>query len=291
MNKKKIIATFLLSANLFGSAFFSNTSAFQISTSGYNNENVKVQTENDHELTFFTLAKRLNQKYHSLPPGNRNFFRIETLDLSQVSNIDKDFFSSFNKFLSNSSQRRCVENFTNIHHEYHNTRHGLVALNNKDIKIILSDDMTSKIINNPSKYGISKTTIIYQNISAKNIHIQHAKSEKNSHIDWKKYNLENKLIKKYNARPDTQTNIQFAQKFIEDYKNDLLDASTIKNYPNIAAIIAKIYTLLDKRNYENGTVNYNKEMEEMEIQAEEKMPKNPSQKIYPKKKRLCRQKR
>ena len=286
MNKKKIIATFLLSANLFGSAFSSNTSAFQISTSGYNNENVKVQTENDPELTFFALAKGLNQKYDSLSAQDKGFFKIETLDLSQVSNIDKKFFSYFNEFLSNLSWVGCANKFIKTYNEYSTTYHGLVALGNKDIKIILSDDMTSKIINNPSKYGIDKTTIIYQNISIKNIPTKHANSKKYSYVMWKKYNLENKLIEEYNARPDNQTDIRFAQEFIERYEKCLINASTINNRPNTGAIIAKIYTLFNKGKYRNGIVSHNEKSEKMEINAEKKMPKNPSRENHQKKKRL-----
>lgn len=273
MNKKKIIATFLLSANLFGSAFFSNTSAFQISTSGYNNENVKVQTENDPELTFFALAKGLNQKYDSLPAQDKGFFKIETLDLSQVSNIDKNFFSFFNKFLSNSSCLGCADKFIKTYSEYSTTYHGLVALDNKYIEIILSDDMASKIINNPSEYGINSTTIIYQNISKKNIHAEHAKSEKNSHIDWKEYDLENILIEEYNARSDTQNDSQFAKEFIKNHQSALLCASTIKNYPNTGAILSKLCALRRRREvylkYKNGTVNYDEKIKGMKIHAME----------------------
>lgn len=274
MNKRKIIATFLLSANLFGSAFFSNTSAFQISTSD-NNEKVKVQTENDPELTFLELAKELNKKYYSLPADDRGFFKIYTLDLSQVSNIDKDFFSYFNELLLNSSCTRYAKKFIKAHHEYKysETCDGLVALGNKDIKIILSDDMTSKIINNPSKYGISKKTIIYQNIPS--IRAPYIKSEKNSHIDWKKHNLENILIKKYKAYPKTQTDVQFAQEFIEKYEKYLIDASTIKNCPSVKAIISKIQALFKNGKYGDGIVSHNKKRKKMEICATEKKPRGP----------------
>lgn len=289
MNKRKIIATFLLSANLFGSAFFSNTSACQISTSD-NNEKVKVQTENDTELTFLELAKELNETYNSLRYDG-GFFRIYTLDLSQVSNIDEKFFSYFNEILSNSSWTGFATKFIKAHHKYSKTYDGLVALGNKDIKIILSDDMTSKIINNPSKYGIDKTTIIYQNIPS--IRAPYIKSEKNSYIDWKKHNLENILIEEYKAHPKTQTDVQFARKFIEDHKSDLIDAST-KNCPYPEAITAKIQALsalFNKRKYRDGIVSHNKKRKKMEINAikktsKEKKPRKPSRENHQKKKRL-----
>lgn len=232
------------------------------------------------------MAEGLNQTYNLLPADDKYFFRIETLDLSQVSNIDEKFFSYFNEILSNSSWTKFATKFIKAHHEYKysKTCDGLVALGNKDIKIILSDDMTSKIINNPSKYKIDKTTIIYQNIPS--IRAPYIKSEKNSYIDWKKHNLENILIEEYNARPYNQKDIQFARQFIKDHEDDLIDASTIKNSPSVKAIISKIQALFNKGKYGDGIVIHNKKRKKMEIRAEEKKPRKPSQKNHQNKKLL-----
>lgn len=294
MNKKKIIATFLLSANLFGSAFFSNTSAFQISTSGYNNENVKVQTENDPELTFFALAKGLNQKYDSLPAQDKGFFKIETLDLKEVSDIEENFFKLFIEFLSENKSIGCANIFIANHKKFEKFYNALVALDNDKIEILLSDKMVNKIISNAETYGISKLDIDGKTITLqrKTLIERKQRSKNQSYIQWKKSGLDKKLLKEYNENNSGKFGAKktFAEDFIKNYINDISSATTIANgnelngkIPRPNAVVTKLNLLLKEQptEYKDGSVKYKSSSNKMIINAteksrKEKKPKKPT---------------
>ena len=88
MNKKKIIATFLLSANLFGSAYINNAYAnttYNICKQNGNSLKISSKISNDQPLTFLSLVNIVIEN---------GIFRLDEINLQKISKIDENFLNS-----------------------------------------------------------------------------------------------------------------------------------------------------------------------------------------------------